>query len=60
MTRQQTEQHRHECEARHVLSLPFADRKPYLEGIGRRRGEAAKAALENEVRRQHQLRKEAA
>ncbi|MCX5592514.1 DUF7696 family protein [Alcaligenes endophyticus] len=56
----QTEQHRHECEARYVLNLPFADRKPYLEGIGRRRGEVAKAALESEVRKQYKLRKEAA
>lgn len=60
MTRQQIEQFRHECEARHVLSLPFSERKPYLEGIGRKRGEVAKAALESEVRRQYKLSKETA
>lgn len=54
------EQHRLECEARHVLAMPREQRKPWLDSIGKRRGLAAQAYLEAEVRRQHRLKKEAA
>lgn len=40
-----------ECEARAVLAMPFADRKPYLKKIEERRGENARRVLENEVMR---------
>ncbi|MCQ9618371.1 hypothetical protein L1889_18195 [Paenalcaligenes niemegkensis] len=60
MRHQSTEQYRHECEARYVLSMPFNARKPFLELVGKRRGDAAKTALELEVRRQYRLSKEAA
>lgn len=60
MTPQQIEQHRLECEARHVLSMPYHERKPWLDSIGERRGKAAQKYLEADVRRQHRLKKEAA
>ncbi len=60
MTSQQIEQHRLACEARYVLSMPYAQRKPWLDSIGKRRGLAAQQYLEAEVRRQHQLKREAA
>ncbi|WP_418215023.1 DUF7696 family protein [Bordetella bronchiseptica] len=41
-----------ECEARHVLSLPFDRRVPYLALVGRKRGADAQRALEAEVRKQ--------
>ncbi|WP_455737793.1 DUF7696 family protein [Achromobacter insolitus] len=50
-----SEQWRRECEARHVLSLPFAMRKPYLELIGKVRGRAAQEELQDEVKRQYCL-----
>lgn len=40
-----------ECEARSVLAMPFADRKPYLRKIEERRGADARIALEDEVMR---------
>lgn len=58
MTPEQTEQRRRECEARHVLSLPKPERKPYLDRIGKRRGHAAQKYLEEEVVRQFKLKKE--
>ncbi|WP_368640462.1 hypothetical protein ABRZ04_04405 [Castellaniella ginsengisoli] len=58
MTPQQTEQRRRECEARHILALPYDQRKPELDAIGRRRGPAAQKYLEAEVKRQHRLKKE--
>jgi len=54
------ETHRRECEARWVLAQPFARRRPYLELVGSRRGDAAKEELEMEVKRQHHLTKRAA
>ncbi|GEM_PF-6843324 len=60
MSHQATEKHRHECEARHVLAMPFSERKPFLELVGKRRGEVAKRSLELEIRRQHQMAKVAA
>lgn len=56
---QQIEQHRRECEARHILSLPYGQRKPELDAIGKRRGKAAQKYLEAEVTRQFRLKKEA-
>ena len=55
-----TEQYRKECEARQVLKWPFEKRKPYLELVGKRRGERARMALEKEIIRQYQLAKAAA
>ncbi|HET8635463.1 MAG TPA: hypothetical protein VFL96_01290, partial [Acidobacteriaceae bacterium] len=60
VTPQQIEQHRRECEALHVLAMPYHERKPWLNAIGKRRGLAAQQYLEAEVRRQHQLKREAA
>ena len=60
MTRQKVDLWRLECEARHILSLPFAERKPFLELVGKRRGAMARTALELEIRRQHRLAKVAA
>ncbi|WP_448717270.1 DUF7696 family protein [Achromobacter sp. AGC78] len=47
-----SEQWRMECEARHVLSLPFSDREPYLALVGRRRRANGRMSLESEVKRQ--------
>lgn len=54
------EQYRMECEARQVLKWPFEKRKPYLESVGKRRGEKARMELEAEIIRQHRLAKAAA
>lgn len=59
MTSQQIEQRRLECEARHVLSMPYAQRKPWLDAIGKKRGPEAQKYLEAEVKRQFRLKKEA-
>lgn len=37
------------CEARYVLSKPFAERRVYLEGVGRARGADARAYLERVI-----------
>ncbi len=55
-----TEEHRRACEARQILAWPFEKRRPYLELVGKRRGEAAQRELEMEVKRQHRLIKAAA
>ncbi|MGR6075466.1 DUF7696 family protein [Achromobacter sp. CSND-B12] len=55
-----TEEHRRACEARQILAWPFEKRRPYLEMVGKRRGEAAQKELEMEVKRQYQLAKAAA
>ncbi|MFY3603287.1 DUF7696 family protein [Achromobacter xylosoxidans] len=55
-----SEAHRLECEARHVLSLPFDRRVPYLTLVGRKRGAEAQRQLEREVRRQYAQRRKAA
>lgn len=47
-----SDQWRMECEARHVLSLRFSDREPYLALVGRRRGSNGRMSLEAEVKRQ--------
>lgn len=47
-----SDQWRMECEARHVLSLRFSDREPYLALVGRRRGLNGRMSLEAEVKRQ--------
>lgn len=43
-----------------MLAQPFAQRRPYLELVGKRRGEASRKELETEVKRQHQLMKKGA
>jgi len=53
--RRKVEQYRRECEARGVLRLPFDQRRPWLESIGKRRGEAGRKYLEDEVIRQHRF-----
>jgi len=58
MTPAETEQFRRECEARYILAMPKEQRKPWLDSIGARRGKDAQAYLEEEVMRQHKLRKE--
>jgi len=40
---------RHECEARHVLTKPNDEKRDYLEGIGKKRGEAARQELRQEM-----------
>lgn len=37
------------CEARYVLSKPFPERRVYLEGVGRVRGQAARLYLERVI-----------
>lgn len=37
------------CEARYVLAKPFAERRIYLEGVGRVRGTAARIYLERVI-----------
>lgn len=54
------ERYRKECEARQVLKWPFEKRKPYLELVGKKRGEQARMELEAEIIRQHRLAKVAA
>lgn len=54
---EETEQFRKECEARQVLKWPFAKRKPYLEMVGKRRGEKAQMELQAEIIKQHRLAK---
>lgn len=54
------EQNRRECEARHVLSLPFVQRSPYLDLVAKRRGDAGRRYLADEILRQHKLAKVAA
>jgi hypothetical protein len=38
-----------ECEARHVLTKPDAEKRVYLEAIGKKRGEAARQELREEM-----------
>lgn len=35
------------CEARYVLAKPLAERRKYLDGVGEKRGAAARAYLED-------------
>lgn len=47
-----SEQYRHECEARRILKIPSrALRKEWLDAIEKRRGEAARRALETTIMR---------
>lgn len=55
---QDIEKFRNECEARWVLALPKPQRKPWLDSIGKKRGEPAQKYLESEVIRQYRLAKE--
>lgn len=55
-----SESWRLQCEACHVLSLPFDRRIPYLNLVGRKRGIEAQQYLEQEVRRQFAKRRKAA
>lgn len=59
MNREETEAFRVQCEARHILSLPYDQRKPELDAIGKKRGPEAQKYLEAEVKRQFRLKKEA-
>lgn len=46
-----SEQHRHVCEARRILSLPSREaRKEWLAAIEKRRGVQARSALETTIR----------
>ena len=40
---------RFECEARYVLTKPNDEKRDYLEGIGKKRGEAARQELRQEM-----------
>lgn len=55
-----TEEHRRACEARQILAWPFEKRRPYLDLVGKRRGEDAQKELEMEVKRQYRMAKAAA
>jgi hypothetical protein len=52
-----TEQHRLECEARHMLTLPLAQRRKELDLIEKLRGEYAVAYLKEEIIKQFRLKK---
>lgn len=54
MTPAETELHRRECEARHHLRMPGAERKAALERIEKIRGEAAAKVLADDIRRLRQ------
>jgi hypothetical protein len=53
-----SEQHRLECEARHMLSLPLTQRRKELLEIEKFRGTKAVEYLKEEILKQHQLKKE--
>jgi hypothetical protein len=53
-----SEQHRLECEARHILTLPLDQRKKELEAIKKFRGEKATEYLKKEIIIQFNLKKE--
>ena len=52
-----TEQHRLECEARHMLTLPLTERRKELKEIEKFRGIKAVEYLKNEMILQHKLKK---
>ena len=52
-----TEQHRLSCEARHMLTLPLAERRKELDLIEKQRGTGAVEYLKNEILIQHKLKK---
>jgi len=53
--RARVERYRRECEARWVLRLPFAERRPYLASTVVHRGQAGRQYLQDDVVRQHRL-----
>ena len=52
-----SEQHRLECEARHMLTLPLTQRRKELDLIEKQRGVGAAEYLKNEIILQHKLKK---
>jgi hypothetical protein len=52
-----SEQHRLECEARHMLTLPLITRRKELDLIEKQRGTKAVEYLKNEMVLQHKLKK---
>lgn len=44
-----SEEFRAACEARYVLAKPFHERRKYLDGVGEKRGAAARAYLERVI-----------
>jgi len=52
-----SEQHRLECEARHMLTLPLKVRRKELDLIEKQRGVGAVEYLKNEMILQHKLKK---
>ena len=52
-----SEQHRLECEARHMLTLPLTQRRKELDLIEKQRGVGAVVYLKNEMILQHKLKK---
>ena len=52
-----SEQHRLECEARHMLTLPLIQRRKELDLIEKQRGVGAAEYLKNEIILQHKLKK---
>ena len=52
-----SEQHRLECEARHMLTLPLTQRRKELDLIEKQRGIKAVDYLKNEMILQHRLKK---
>ena len=52
-----SEQHRLECEARHMLTLPLIQRRKELDLIEKQRGVGAVEYLKNEMILQHRLKK---
>ena len=52
-----SEQHRLECEARHMLTLPLIQRRKELDLIEKQRGIKAVEYLKNEILIQHKLKK---
>jgi hypothetical protein len=53
-----SEQHRNSCEARHMLTLPLAQRRKELELIEKQRGTKAVEYLKEEILKQHKYKKE--
>ena len=52
-----SESHRAACEARMVLSMPFAERRTYIEQVRRKRGQAATARLEADITSEFNIQK---
>ena len=52
-----SEQHRLECEARHMLTLPLTQRRKELDLIEKQRGVGAAEYLKKEMILQHKLKK---